>query len=136
MERTCATEGCGNTIPPQKGRARPRKFCEECRPPKNRPNPRVITLPEAAGEPVEESPGLVASYRAQLEAADRLDSPEGALVMHLARLFEAGQHTASGAASLSRELRAAMEEALKGAPAKADSLDELAARRQAKVSGA
>lgn len=140
MERTC--EKCGATIPPQQGSARPRKFCVECRPPRNRPNPRVIDLsgvkapteaPEPSRRPVS---GLVASYQRQLEAVERLDTPEGAHVMHLAELFVSGNHTAAGAASLSKELRAAMEEAVKGAPRQADRLDELAARRVQKASGA
>lgn len=140
MERTC--EQCGATIPPQQGSARPRKYCVECRPPRNRPNPRVIDLggvkapsgpPEAPQGPVS---GLVASYQRQLEAVQRLDTPEGAHVMHLATLFVSGNHTAAGAASLSKELRAAMEDAVKGAPKQADRLDELAARREQKASGA
>jgi hypothetical protein len=88
---------------------------------------------ETSGEP--ENP-VVAAYQRQLTDADRLETPEGAHVMHLARFFGAGNHTAAGAASLSRELRAAMEVALKGAPVKADKLDELAARRAAKAEGA
>jgi len=80
--------------------------------------------------------GLVGSYRAQLEEAERLDTPDGALVIHLATLFESGEHTASGAAALSRELRAAMEVALKGAAKQGDSIDELTARRRAKAASA
>lgn len=76
------------------------------------------------------------AYRAQLEAADRLDCPEGAHVMLLAALFAEGQHTSSGAAALSRELRAALEVALKGAPKQADAVDELAERRRQKAAGA
>lgn len=56
--------------------------------------------------------------------------------MHLAGLFANGQHTAAGAAALSRELRAAMETALQGAPQKADAMDELEARRRQKAAGA
>lgn len=78
---------------------------------------------------------LVGSYRRQLEQAERLDTPEGAHVMHLVELFATGKYTASGAAALSRELRLAMEVALRGAPRQADALDELAARRDRKVSG-
>ncbi|MFD6071384.1 hypothetical protein, partial [Amycolatopsis lurida] len=134
-----ACEQCGATIPPQQGSARPRKFCTTCRPPRNRPNPRVIDLkasPEAPEAPQRPVSGLVASYQRQLEAVERLDTPEGAHVMHLAALFVSGNHTAAGAASLSKELRAAMEDAVKGAPKQADRLDELAARRVQKASGA
>lgn len=127
--RACAA--CGAEIPPQQGSARPRKFCFVCRPPRNKPNPRLIDLPATEAEPP-----LVASYRAMLVETARLDSPEGAHVMHLAELFAAGKHTAAGAASLSRELRAAMDAALAGAPKKADALDELSARRNRKASSA
>lgn len=71
-----------------------------------------------------------------MEAAGRLSGPEGAQVIHLATLLVTGQHTAAGAASLSRELRAAMEAAMQGAPKAADALDELAARRSQKATGA
>lgn len=137
MPKVCAE--CGSVIPPQQGSARPRKFCERCRPPRNRKNPRVIELPTTAALPEEsavDEPPLVSSYRKQLTTAERLDSPEGAHVMHLADLFANGQHTAAGAASLSRELRAAMEMALMGAPKAADALDELANRRRKKAAGA
>jgi hypothetical protein len=140
MQRTCATPGCGAEIPPQKGSARPRKYCTGCRPPRGRPNPRVVHLPaapQAAALDDQPTPSrVVVAYRRQLEEAERLDTPDGAHVMHLAELFGAGNHTAAGAASLSRELRAAMEVAIKGAPSKADRLDELSARRQAKAEGA
>jgi hypothetical protein len=138
VERTCAD--CGAVIPPQKGSARPRKYCEACRPPRNRPNPRVIKLPTPDAEPPATSehhePQLVASYRRRLETAERLGTPEGEHVLLLARLLATSEHTAAGAASLSRELRAAMEDALRDAPREADKLDELAARRAAKVAGA
>ena len=137
--RICKTPSCAAVIPPQQGSARPRLYCTECRPPRNRKNPRVIDLPKPACVPEvpdSEESALVVSYRAQLVQAERLGSPEGAHVMHLANLFANGQHTAAGAASLSKELRAAMEMALKGAPKAADALDELAKRRQQKASGA
>lgn len=132
MVRTC--EQCGAKIPPQQGSARPRKFCVICRPPRNRPNPRMVAI--TPDVPPDDTPKLVRIYKDQLDAAGRLDSPEGAHVMHLATLFAAGNHTAAGAASLSKELRAAMEDAMRGAPKKADLLDELASRRAQKAAGA
>jgi hypothetical protein len=90
----------------------------------------------AEAEAPDPAPSLVGAYRKVLADADRLDSPEGASVLHLAALFENGQHTASGAAALSRELRAALDVAMAGAPKQPDELDELAARRDRKVSGA
>lgn len=86
--------------------------------------------------PGSEIPAVAEAYRKQLEMAERLDTPEGAHVMLLAMLFANGQHTAAGAASLSRELRSAMETALRGAPKAADAVDELTARRRQKAAGA
>src|SRR5690349_21601838 len=123
-KRNC--QECGAVIPPQKGSARPRKFCVACRPPRNLPNPRIINLPQDQDQGADT---LVGVYRQTLETAGRLGTPEGAHVMHLANLFENGQHTAAGAASLSRELRSAMEQALRGAPKQADAMDELEKRR-------
>lgn len=134
--RTC--EQCGASIPPQQGSARPRKFCVKCRPPRNRPNPRVINLPKPPEPEVPVAPvvSLESTYREQLESAGRLDTPAGALVMHLATLFANGQHTAAGAAALSRELRAAMEVAVRGAGLQGDAVDELLERRRRKATGA
>lgn len=141
VERTC--EECGAVIPPQTGSARPRKYCVKCRPPRNRPNPRVIPMPDqaATSRPAQapaagEEPALVASYRKVLEQADRASTPDGMQVLLLAQLLAVGPHTAAGAASLSRELRAAMEVALRDAPRQADELDELQARRIAKAANA
>ncbi len=131
---TTNCQKCGAEIPPQAGRQQPRKYCEACRPPRNRPNPRVIELPnytgptdalaEAVGAAAPRT-GLVDALRRQLEAAGRLDTPEGALVMELAELMAAGRgkHTASGAAALSRELRAALVDALKHAEPEGDVID-------------
>lgn len=134
--RTCAE--CGAAIPPQKGSARPRKFCVVCRPPRNRKNPRVASLPASPSQPSDDpaEPLLLKAYREQLEAVGREASPEGVHVLHLARLFAEGQHTASGAASLSKELRGALEVAMKGAPKVADVVDELEERRRQKAAGA
>lgn len=141
MTPICATPDCGATIPPQNGSARPRKYCVTCRPPRNRANPRVVNLSDTQAtkhqkEPPQDEAPVLAAYRRQLVTAERLDTPEGAHVMHLAALFATGNHTSSGAASLSRELRAAMEEALKGAPRQADRMDEIAERRRRKAAGA
>lgn len=143
--RTCESPTCGNVIPPQKGSARPRKYCTACRPPRNRPNPRLVTLDraeradgprDAPTAPLLAEHPIVVQYRQRLTAAGRLDTTKGAVVMHLAALFAAGQHTAAGAAALSRQLLAAEEAALAGAKTQADAMDELEARRRHKVSSA
>jgi hypothetical protein len=133
VKKVCATNGCDEEIPPQQGSARPRKFCTSCRPPRDRKNPRVVEMPKPSDKSSVASPALVESYRKQLEDVERLDTPDGALVLHLATMFAAGDHTASGAAALSRELRAAMEVALRGAAKQDDSIDELTSRRRAKA---
>jgi hypothetical protein len=70
--------------------------------------------------------GVVAAYRSGLESAGALDSPEGQLVMVLAERLVQGGHTASALASLSRELRAAYEAAIRGAAGQlADLVDDL-----------
>lgn len=136
MAKVCETPDCDRPLPPHKGRQRPRKFCEVCRPPRNRPNPRAIQLAVADTPPVPADPPLVASCRKRLAAAGREADPLGAQALLLAEMLAAGGHTAAGAASLSRELRAAMDAALAGAPAEPDALDELARRRDRKLSGA
>lgn len=132
MQTHCAT--CGGEIPPQQGRQRPRKYCTSCSPPRGRKNPRVIELPDP--DTRDAPPGLVSSYRDQLERAGALGTREGAHVMHLAELLANGTHTASGAASLSRELRTTMDAALKDASGEGDRLDDLSERRKTKASGA
>lgn len=92
--------------------------------------------PAAEQDATEPESRLVASYHKQLAEAERLDTPDGQHVMHLAELFALGKHTAAGAASLSRELRAAMEVALRGSKKTADAMDELAERRRFKASSA
>lgn len=146
MGKKC--KGCGAVIPPQKGSARPRLYCVTCRPPRNRKNPRLIGVPrDEPAAAVESSPaparspggGLVESYRRRLEVAKRIDTPEGQHVLMLAQLFAAGaasgSHTAAGASALSRELRAAMAEALRGAPAEPDLIDQLQERRRQREAG-
>lgn len=93
----------------------------------------ALPVPEV---PLDDGSALLAAYRATLDQAGRLGLPEGAHVMYLAELLAAGKHTAAGAAALSKELRTAMERALQGAPQQPDELDELAARRAQKMTGA
>ena len=136
MDRSCAQ--CGARIPPQQGSARPRKFCVTCRPSRNRGNPRVIPMSESSEKPKSTGSGVADSYRRRLDSAGVLDTPEGSHVMLLASLLEdgMGSHTAAGAASLSRELRAAMESALRDVPGEPDVVDELEERRRQKAAGA
>ena len=70
-------------------------------------------------------------YRLELESRGVLDTPQGEHVLMLATLLATGGHTTSGAATLSRELRAAREDALRFARKAADAVDELQQRRRA-----
>lgn len=72
---------------------------------------------------------LVAAVIAELEAAGRRSSALGVQAVVMARAVEAAE---TGAAALSKELRAVMAAALRDAPAAPDLVDELKARRDAK----
>ena len=90
------------------------------------PRPRL-----AETSPAAEDYALLAATRAELEAAGRLDSMLGQVALLLAeRMCEFD--TGSGTAALSKELRAVMVAAVQGAPAAADPVDELRARRDRK----
>jgi hypothetical protein len=81
----------------------------------------------------EDEPELVAELRRALDAADRTASVDGQQALFLARRLAASTgDTASSVASLSKELRAARAEALKGVQPARSGLDELRARRDAK----
>ncbi len=142
MDRVC--EGCGETFELTSGPGRPRRKCVKCSPPERRNErepdpPQVHVLP--APPPIRRvepslGPDVAATTVQALEDAGRLDTPLGAIAVRLATMLATGDHVASGAAALSKELRAALGEALAGAGKKADSLDELSKRRGRKASGA
>lgn len=126
MARSCA--GCGDSIEARHPSA---KYCSDtCRQRGSRKGRQAAAQQLTADYP------LVAAVRAELEAADRLDSALGqqavALAQHMASPFDTG----SARAAVSRELRAVMDAALADAPKAADALDELASRRQQKASSA
>lgn len=75
---------------------------------------------------------VAAATAAALEATGMLDSPIGQSTVALARRMDANADTGAGLASLSRELRAALAEALADVTVAADPLDELRARREAR----
>jgi hypothetical protein len=66
---------------------------------------------------------------AELQAAGRADTALGQQALALAERVNNPRDTGSAIAALSKELRAVMVEALKGAEVAADPLDELRARR-------
>lgn len=136
---------CGTGFTPKPGPGRPRKRCERCRPPEQRrasqaplvPPTRLHVEPARPEQPsrVGEPPppvrsGLVAVVDQELTAARRADTAKGAIALRLAETLADGGHTASGIAALAKELRATLDEALKGAEEAGDSVDELKARRE------
>lgn len=81
-------------------------------------------------------PGLIAATEAQLDAAGQLDSPAGQAALVLAARIENGEaETGNAVAAMVRQLHATLAEALKDAPAAADPVDELRARREQKLRG-
>lgn len=126
MERSC--QSCGGPYAAKRATAR---FCSErCR--KRAQRGHVIAVfPGTAGGTV--GTVLVDAVRGELSGAGRLGTALGEVVLMLATRIEAGQDTGSAVAALTREMRASLAEAVKGANAPRSSLasyrDELAARR-------
>lgn len=91
--------------------------------------------PAPISQPLEQ-PGdspLVIAVRAELEAANVADSVLGQMVLTLAMQMS-GRETAGGMSSLSKEFSRVRAEALRSAaPLTVDPLDELQARREAKL---
>lgn len=95
------------------------------------PKPKRTRKPKAEAVPT----GTLGAVVAELTAAGRLDSSAGQAAVALARRIDDGAESSSGLASLTREMRAAMAEALSRAEATGDALDELRARREARRAG-
>jgi hypothetical protein len=126
MQRPC--DACGEPYQAQRASSR---FCSSrCR----------VRFHAAGGGKVAELPvlsqgPLEAATARRLEAVGRLDSVLGQQALMLARRLDAPGEPGAAVASLSRELRAVMVEALEGVAAQADDLDELKARRERKHAG-
>jgi glycerate-2-kinase len=88
-------------------------------------------------EPVAEVAGPVtAATLKELNAAERAGTALGESALALARRVDgAARDSGASLASLARELRATLAEALRDAAAAADPLDELRARRDRKRTG-
>lgn len=121
------------------------KVCEACREPFETTNPRkrfhdsvcrsrahrgavVVDLPTRT-EPLTVASGVADATLQALEAADRASTPAGAAALALAARIDANSDTGSAMASMTKELRATMTEALAGAAVEPDALDELRERR-------
>jgi hypothetical protein len=137
MTTVCNAPRCGKTLPPATGN-RPRLYCNStCRGKAHahrKANPdAVATLPV----PDTANSTLAEVVRRDLEAADRLQTVPGQLAVALAERLVSSGTTASSLATLSKELRALMAEALAGTkPRDPDVLDEFTQRLQQKAASA
>ena len=127
MTRTCAQ--CGKSFEARSSRA---KFCSStCRARKSEGHPSREPSTGSAEQP---PAGQEASVRTVLEAAGRESHPLGIASLVLARRIDASaQETPQALAALVRELRATLVDALDGAGQAADTVDEVGARRDAKL---
>lgn len=91
----------------------------------------ALRAPEAQA-PAQESV-LEPAVRAELDRYGRAESPDGAAALYAARLLDLGGHTGSSASALLREMRTAVEAAIRGVPAEDDVVDELRAKRRART---
>jgi hypothetical protein len=148
VKKSC--EACGNLFETPKSWA---KFCgPTCRKRASRASaetpkeakikpiraPKPAETPEKPAEKPGPSPShpLIAQTTRELEEAGVLDTVLGQTALRLAQKLAGNFDTGSAMASLSREFRAVMLQALSDGTRKADSLDELAARRMQKASSA
>lgn len=133
MKRAC--DQCGEEFDAVTAR---RKYCSDrCKQARHRGTDAVIVdhpAVHAEAENVPES-SSVASTRAELKAAGRLDTYLGSAAMRLAEKMDQANQL-MGYAPLVKEYRATMVEALKGAARQADELDELEERRRQKFASA
>jgi hypothetical protein len=129
VTRDCAV--CGASFEAKRPQA---KFCSAtCRKRSSRGAGPTAASPSSA-PPADGAPiGVVAATAAELSAADRLNTSLGQAALRLAvRLETSTTDTGAGLASLSKELRAVMAQALATAEPVDDPVDELARRRDAK----
>jgi len=131
VQRNCDRKACGVAY---EAKRRTSKFCsDDCRV-RNASESKVVDLPPPAEALT--APAVAAAVRVELESAGRVESTLGQAALRLAARIDGGGDTGAGMASLSRELRATMDAALRDAAKSADLLDELAARREQKAAGA
>ena len=136
MATVCNAPECGKPLPPSRGN-RPRLYCDaKCRGKAyaaRHANPDTVFM--EADAPADTS--LADVVRRDLNAAGRLNTLPGQLALALAMRLTAPGTTASSVATLSKELRALMAEALAGTkPREGDALDEFTLRLQQKAASA
>ena len=119
------------------------KYCgDTCRKraqrsPKKSPKPVDLSLPEllaGLGSAKTHWPLTDVTAR-ELEDAGRLDTVLGQAAMVLARRIESPMETGASIASMTKQLRETLADALKGAQQAADPLDEIRVRRESKRVG-
>lgn len=123
--RSC--EACGGSL---EGTHPSRRFCDDkCRK-RGARGAKVTELHGADGTP----PATVyGATLATLQTADRADTPAGAAALVIARKLDAGGDTGSAVAALTRELRAAVAEAVANATVAGDQIDEIARKREERL---
>lgn len=127
--RSC--EKCGDRLPPQRSGG-VRKKCAKCSPKRVRPpkNQRQVV---AVSDLPSERGSIYAATLATLEQAGRTETPLGATALLLAQRLDANQDSGSAVAALAKQLAATLEDATRGAQIAMSPLDELRARRNAKL---
>ena len=146
----CAAPGCGKPLPPSTG-TRPKLYCDStCRSRASRgrgdgaDHLTVVTVAAATGsrrstsDPDDDPrPSLVQVVQRELENGERLDTVAGQQALAIAVRMASAGTTGSAVATLSKELRVAMAEALAGVKrTKPDAFDEIAERRAMKAANA
>lgn len=128
--RTCQKpKGCGRKFSRPLGSRR--IYCETCSPSRSKPLVAVEVPADAGPGPIE----LQAVVR--LEAAGRVDTIEGQVLLRLAREADSGRATPSQLGTLGEKLIRVADVALAGvAKREPDALDEVTARRMAKAAAA
>lgn len=107
----------------------------KCRMRKSRGSAPAAILPDDLVDGISSSKriGVFKAVSNELERAGKVETSLGQAALHLALLLENCQaDTVSGVASLSKELRSVMAQALGGSAAAVDDLDELRGRRDRK----
>lgn len=130
MHRSC--DFCGVEYEAKRAASR---FCSAVCRKRNQRAPRqaAVAAPVRLDLPPPGGSALTAATNAELEAAGRAESALGRAALLLAARLDASEREPGTAlAALIREHRAALAEAVRGAKAAADPVDELRARRDRK----
>ena len=129
--RTCSD--CGGPLPKRTGGGRPRIFCENCSPSRRRKKPERVTPLPAIVTTEPQGNSCEAATREALESVDRVDTPMGQAALALARAVDSGQESGSGLAAVVARLDATIASATSDVRAHGDAVDDLMARRRAKL---